>query len=563
LLVALFLRLFGIGFGPTNPGVRPDEETFIPRAFEMFQSSRGIEILRTGWPEGFFRVYHFLMRLQGAVLHLLWGRPVNLACLYALNPGAVELPTRLFAAGCDVLTCAVVGATVGRLAPRELRRVAVPLGILVYGCNYLAVRNAHFGVSDATMVLCFALCLYFALRAALDHPGFLVLAGAAAGAGFGVKYAAAPLAAPCLVAALAALLRYRGRARTLLFCVLAGGAAVGALLVMSPTILGHVDELIRSLNAHRFRYTSVGRAHLMDPSWVPVPWWKFYLFEDLPAVFGLPGLILAIAGLALLAIMNPVAAAILVSSVLATLATLSGLEMLFVRYAAPMVPPLAVGLGYLLVRTWGLLSELAPRRVAVPAVALCVGVGVLPPLWISLHFDRLLAQPDTRDLANRWLLAQGREVRAVTEGWYAQIQLLDPLSATACASEVPPWLQPGVPLMPEAGSRWPRAIAEGDNGLALIADEAINNCMFHSPGRERADYVSLGRIAMPCGKMGPAIKPPIDPDCFELAQTFSPGTPSCASKMDVFDLFLAPFTGFEGWERPGPRIELYRNRCPR
>jgi hypothetical protein len=31
--------------------------------------------------------------------------------------------------------------------------------------------------------------------------------------------------------------------------------------------------------------------------------------------------------------------------------------------------------------------------------------------------------------------------------------------------------------------------------------------------------------------------------------------------MDLFDYFAAPFTGFEGWERPGPRIEIFENLC--
>ena len=559
---ALFLRLWGIGFAPTNPGARPDEETFIPRAFEMFQDSRGIEILRTGWPEGFFRIYHYLMRLQGGVLHLLWGRAVNLACLYALNPGAVELPTRLFAAFSDLLTCLVVGATVSRLTPKDLRHVALPLGILIYGCNYLAVRDAHFGVSDATLVLCFALCLHFAIRGALDHPAFLIVAGAAAGAGFGIKYAAAPLAAPCVVAALVALVRFRGRGRTLLYCLIAGGTAVAALVAMSPTLVGHFNELVRSLNVHRFRYTAVGRAHMMDPSWTPVPWWKFYLFEDLPGIFGMPGLILALVGLLALLVSSPIAGTILLSCLLATLATLNGLEMLFVRYAAPLVAPLAVAMGFLLVQIWRFISEFAPRRVALPAFVGLVALCLITPLWNSLRFDHLLAQPDTRDSANRWLLAQGPDTRAVTQGWYSQIQLLDPASAAACASEVPPWLQPGMPLMPEAGSRWPAAISQGERGLAFIADEAINNCMFHSPGRERADYVVDGRIVLPCGRMGPLEKhPPLDSTCYQLAQTFSPGNPSCESKMDVFDLLLAPFTGFDGWQAMGPRIDIYKNLC--
>jgi hypothetical protein len=337
---------------------------------------------------------------------------------------------------------------------------------------------------------------------------------------------------------------------------------VGALLFMSPAIGGHPDELIRSLNIHRFRYTPASRAHIMDAAWEPVAWWKFYLFEVLPAAFGGVGLVLALIGFLLLLVLEPLAGAILLAYVVGILATLNGLEMLFVRYAGPLVPPLALGLGFLLVWIWRLVSELTPRRVGVSTFSLLVALMVVPPLWTNAQLDHLLAQPDTRDAASRWLLAQGPQTRAVTQGWYSQVQLLDPISEQACAAEVPPWLNPGVPLMPEVGSRWPSAIADGERGQSFIADEAINNYVFHSPGREGADYVVDGRIAMPCGKLGPLERhPPLDASCFQIVQTFSPGNLSCDGKMDVFDMLLVPFTGFGGWQMPGPRVDIYKNLC--
>jgi hypothetical protein len=562
LLAGAVLRFWGIGFAPTAPRARPDEETFIPRAFEMFQSSRGVEILRTGFPEGFFRVYHYLMRLEAGVLHLLWGHRVNLACLYALNPGAVELPTRLLSAVADVLTCLLVGLMVTRLARKDQRYYALPLGILAYACNYLAVRDAHFGVADSTLVCCIALSLYFCLRAALDHPAFLLAAGAAAGAGFGLKYSAAPVAVPCVVATALALLRFKGRLRTLAFAVLAAAAAGVAFLAMSPTVASHYQDLLYSLHTHHFRYGPQARAHLLDMSWVPVEWWKFYLFEALPGSFGLVGLILAAGGLLFVCWRSPIAGLIFLSFVLGNLKMLFGIEMLFIRYIAPLIPVLAVGLGLLLVTAWGLLSELMPRRWGIPAFIVLLFASLGPPLWTSVQLDHLLARPDTRDAANRWLLKQGPQSRAVTQGWYSQVQLLDPASEQACAAEVPPWLNPGMPMMPEAGSRWPAAMDAGERGWAFIAQEAIDNYCFHSPGRETADFVAVGRIVLPCGKMGLLEQhPPLDPQCFQLVETVSPGEPSCNSTMDVFDIFLAPYTGFGGWSMAGPKVEIFKNLC--
>jgi hypothetical protein len=562
LLTGLFVRLWGIGFAPTSPRARPDEEIFIQKAFERIVEPQGLSILRSGWPEGFFRIHYNLMRFEAAVLGLLWGEPVNMGCLYVLNPGAVELPSRLFSALCDLMTCVVIGLIVARLVPAANRRRALLLGILAYGCNYLSIRDAHFGVSDATLILCIALCLYYALHAALDRPTYLIAAGAAAGAGLGVKYSAVALAAPCLIAAAVALKRFPRRDRTLVICALAVLAAALALFFMSPSTM-HLHELGRSLMAHRFRYGEEVRDQAMDSSMAPVGWWRFYFLEDLPAAFGVPGLILATVGLLAVLLTNPAAGGILLGSALATVSTLVGLQMLFTRYAAPMVPPLAVGLGYLLTQSIERLSELLPRRIAWPAFAVLLALALAPPLWTSLQFDRLLARPTTYDLASRWLLSKGTNVRAVSQGWYAQVQLLEPESEAACAAVVPPWLNPGVPEMPERGSHWPVAIEAGEMGWIFITNDGMNKYVFDLDEWEHADYVAVGRILLPCGKEAGPLQEhlPLDDGCFETVQLISPGKPSCTSKMDMFDYFAAPFSGFEGWESLGPRIEILKNLC--
>jgi hypothetical protein len=563
LLLGLVVRLWGIGFAPTSPRARPDEDIFIQRAFASIIESPGIETLRSGWPEGFFRVQYYLLRLEQGVLGLIGGHPVNLGCLYALNPGAVELPARLFSAFCDLLTCVLVGLMVRRLAPPRVRPYALAVGILAYACNYLAVRDAHFGVSDATLLLGVALTLYFALRAVLDDPRFLVVAGAAAGVAFGIKYSAAALVVPCLVAVAGAILRFPRKGRTLAIAGIAVGAALLALGLTSPTLAAHPGELLRSLLAHRTRYDSSVLEQTMDRNWVPVPGWRFYLLEDLPAAFGIPGLILATVGLGLLVVENPWPGAILIGSSLATLSTFVGLQMLFTRYAAPMLPPLAVGLGFLLLRLFEQLLERAPRGLAWLTFALLLALAMGPPLLTSLQFDRLLARPSTYDVASRWLLKQGPNRHAVAQGWYAQVQLLDPVSEEACAAELPAWLNPGVPTMPEVGSNWPAAIEAGEIGWVFIAEEAVNKYVFDLAGWERADYVAVGRIALPCDRPAGPLEEhlPLDDGCFEVAAVISPGNLPCSSTMDVFDYFPAPFTGFAGWRMLGPRIEILKNIC--
>jgi hypothetical protein len=561
--LGLFVRVYGIGFAPSSPRARPDEDIFIQRAFEAIIESPGTTILRSGWPEGFFRIEYALLGLEHRVLELVDGQPVNMGCLYALNPGAVELPGRLFSAFCDLLTCILIGLMVRRLAPEKLRLFAFPIGLVAYAFNYLAVRDAHFGVSDATLLAAFTLSLYFAQRAVLDEPSFLLAAAAAAGAAVGVKYSAVALIIPLLVASVGVFVRSSRKRRVLALWV--GAAAVGlvTLVLVSPTIARHPIEFVHSLMLHRFRYDSSVLEQTMDRSWDPIPWWKFYLYDDLPAAFGIPGLVLAVLGLGWLAAEYPWPGAILFGSSLATVTTLFGLQMLFSRYAAPLLPPLAVGLGYALVRTLSLLLGRVPRALALLAFGGLTAAAVVPPLLTSLQFGRLLARPSTYEIASRWLLHQGPERRAVAQGWYAQIQLLDPDSEKACAAVVPAWLNPGVPMMPEVGSHWDVAVQAGNIGWVFIAHEAVNKYVFDLAGWEHADYVAVGRIALPCDRpAGPfEERLPLDDGCFEVAAVISPGDLACSSKMDIFDYFAAPFIGFEGWQRMGPRIEILKNIC--
>jgi hypothetical protein len=183
------------------------------------------------------------------------------------------------------------------------------------------------------------------------------------------------------------------------------------------------------------------------------------------------------------------------------------------------------------------------------------------PVATAVKFDRLLASPDTRDLASRWVLEQPAGTTAVTEGWFAQVYLLSAPDVAACAPEVPRWLNPGVPAMPGGASRWPRVIASGDQGWAAIAHEATDGYIFRHGRREEADLVIGGYSLLPCGIRGRREVHPLDPVCWELARTFSPGTPTCESYVDMFDAFWVPFSGFQGYELPGPEIQIFRNRC--
>jgi hypothetical protein len=564
LLLTLALRFWGLAFSATAPYARPDEELFIDTGFRYFDRIDPTERLKTGWPDGFFLITHWLQRLEAFALGLIWKPEINLGCLYAVNPVAVAVVPRAFSAVADSLACLFVGLIARRLAPAGLKRAALLFGVLALGCNYLAARDAHFAVSDSTLLLAITFALYAMVRALQGDPRWLIGAGAAAGAGFAIKYSAAGLVVPCLVAAVGCWSRAGGKKLPVLLWALAAiGAAVLAFLLLCPNSLTVPGVFWSGLLSHRERYDQNSvRAYLLDPSAELPPGWIFHFTVTLPAAFGVVGLLLALAGLVLTWRSDRWVAAALSASVVVFLLEVATVRVLFVRYAAPMLPALAVGLAVTLTQA---LSEARRRLTEWPAMALTIAVALValgPPLLRTAQFDHLLSQPDTRDLASQWLVAQGPDATVFTQGMFVELHALEAQALTACEPVVPPWLFRRTPVLPGHYKDWQAFVDGGPSNWIKIAWEAQGRYLHgFGPPPESARFATLSLGVLGCGRYARLEGSPLDERCFVQEQVFSPGAPACGSYVDLFDSFYVPYSGFKGQERPGPEVRIYRNRC--
>jgi hypothetical protein len=214
---------------------------------------------------------------------------------------------------------------------------------------------------------------------------------------------------------------------------------------------------------------------------------------------------------------------------------------------------LAVGVGVVL--AWSL------QRFGRASTALLCAALLGPPLVRLVQLDRLLARPDTRDEASEYLIAQGGPV--VSQGAYAEhVHALEPGALAACSAALPGPLRRAVPVLPGDTRDWRALVAAGRAGWPELANEALWRKIGSHQDPRQARHVAQATALLECGRRGKAGSArPLDPRCFALEKTFSPGAPACGSYVDLFDSFFVPFSDFAGQERPGPEVLIFRNDC--
>jgi hypothetical protein len=502
---ALCLRLWGIGFGAAQPLARPDEQVLALWAMRLF--SEPYQGLLAGWPEGHVALWH-------AVLHgerLFYG-DANLACLLAVRPLAVYLPARAVSA---VLGAATIFPVYG-LARAWRSESAGLCAALAFAVNLLAVRDGHFAVTDAALCFLVAGCLWACAR------GWLAAAGAFAGAAFGTKYAAAFLVVPCAICAFLALRRGQPLLRAVLLPIF---AALVAFVAVSPAVLRDPAGFWSGLQSHEARY---GGGAL-----------RFYAFTVLPLSFGWAGLALAAAGLGG---RRTIAGAAFVGAFL--LLGLAPLQIPYARYASPLVPALAAGLGVALA---------AVREKNAWAFAALATLALAPPAARAVQLDRLLSREDTRDLAARWLSDDGRPIESF--GGWAHVHALERGAQEACAASLPPHLRAPAPTLAGQSQPWREMVARGVPGWEDLGHALILPSLNRSPS-PGAELVVEGVAPPGFENLAPA--PPLAGACWVEVVRFPPGPTGLRERHDAFFVPLDPFSGAE---RPGPEVIVRRSAC--
>lgn len=329
-------------------------------------------------------------------------RPV-VAALAALLYGVEE------EVAVSVLVTRAVTATLGALLPipvfvvarRAAGDVAAVAAATLAAVSLLVVEEAHLNLSDVPAAV-FAALTVMQASALLDRERTrdYLLAGLWAGLAAGSKYPAG-LAALAIVAL---WLRWRLRERRWGWGLLwASAASVAAFLATTPSLLafsgavfgGETDVLFGFRQYAYSGWTGVVRGSN-----------ALYYGDLLAANFGLPAIVLGLAGAAGLSRRELSRLAWLLAFPVLYVALLLALEVAVPRNLLPAVPFVAVALGCGIAGGWRLLTRTGRLgRLRVPAAVVLAAAILVPPVIATASEVVRLSRPTTREEAAAWIEA--------------------------------------------------------------------------------------------------------------------------------------------------------------
>lgn len=522
-IAAALLRFWGLDHGLPHPSTRPDER-------EVVQFTRGFPAgdLNPRWfiyPNQYLYVVWMWNELWLAVRRLAVPTPAY-AAVVATDVPLLLLAGRALSAVAGVATVALtwmVGRSIGH-------GVGLLAAILVC-VNSLLVRDSH-ALKPDTLLTLSTLAGLACLARWHERPDtrFAAGAGAVIGAATGLKYNAILLLVPAWVSG---VMRAGGRGwrrlvpeRSLL--VLATVAIV-VFVATGPYML---------LDFDRFRFTfffAMFAEYANRPDGVPSPqasWLGTLATLVRSRAFGYHldvslrhgcGLAMALATPFALAYAwrRPRRPILVLAAVFAVLyfLVLGASPVKLTRYFTPIVPLLALLIAHLVM---AIARGIPSRRLRWAMLAAATTALAAEPLTASILYDRLVARPDTRVEALRWM------ERALPPGAVVAV-----LGGT--------WVEYADPILPAGAVKLPRDVRPADYA------------------RHGVGYVVTHEHLLKFSRPDPATLRDLAPHLTPLAE-WNPYPGGPAGYYEQEDAFYVPTYGFSGVERPGPLVRVYAYR---
>lgn len=378
-LLALGLRLWGTKTGLPYVYNVDEGAHFVPRAVGMFDHS---------YDPGYFINPPALTYLLHGLFWSRWGGDTTRG-LMAADATSVFLYARVTVAMLGAVSVGLIAWVGVRLFDRRVALVAAAL----LAVAFLPVHYAHFALNDAALLV--GVCLCLAGCAGVLHGGRwgdYALAGAGLGMAIATKYTAG-MVLGSLVAA--ALLSPRPRRERVVGLGLAGVLSLVVFLALNPYALLSFDAFRDGLG-EQSAASSDGGGKLGLPDTDGLSYYARTLLWGL----GVVPLMAAVAGGLALWVRRYRTAMVLLPAPILFLVFMGAQDRFFARWSLPAYPFLA------LLAAWGAVVALDRlRRVPRPAVVAVAAVVLgLQGFVYVVHNDVVLARADTREDARSWMV---------------------------------------------------------------------------------------------------------------------------------------------------------------
>ena len=529
LLIALAVRVWGLGFGLPYAGSRVDEAAIAGPAVQFLSG-----VLRPPdfmYPTGF--------RYAVALVYVAWygitrpfGTYASLAA-FADSRAQTVAPffylSRSLSALMGTLTVWWVFAICRRIFDDTVAIVAA----LFIALAFVHVRDSHFGTIDVTMTALVVLTVLAILRwQQTPGPWRAAVAGLIGGLATSTKYNAFGVWVPFLVAVAQRAIGGRSRVgdgapcsvrsplpRTIWAVAIFGAAFALGFFGSSPYTLLEWRQFVGALAAQS---ATLAEGHGLVLS---RGWW-YHARITLPAELGWPLYVVGVAGMGLLLTRCRQAAVVLAFPIAYYLVAGSGYRV-FARDMIPMLPFLCITAAWLTVKVAHAVTGTEHPRARVWATAMMAFAIVAPSARNVVLLDRLLTRPDNRvAVANT-------------------LPTIIPVNSLVYQSG-------------ESYGRVPFYLSDPPLNIAVSDyDEATGR--FAPDGRFPA-WIILQRSPLVLYSRVPDGVQQIVRERYELVRRFPAATDDATRLYDQQDALFLPLAGLSGVERIGPTFEIYRLR---
>lgn len=490
-------RVIGLEVGQVFAGAHPDE-------FPVAVSQR---MLETGEPSWFLIAYgggyHSPLQLFLRVLDGL-GFDTVLEMVPQLGPETLYrllLPLRAWSALLSTAAVALVFCAGRALAGTACGAIAA----LVLAAAPAAIRDAHLAKADAAAAFAAALVIVsVALPWRRSWP-LAVASGFGCGLALGTKYMVGLFPAALLAAWRGphAETRTGSLQRLLMFAI---ATAVTVLALNWFWLADPRKSLGLFLGVLESQYGYVRSPELAGALRPPL---EYHALVSLR--YGCGGLAALLAGPALVAALARSGATRVVGvAIFGQLLVLAGNPLVLSRNLSPILPGLAVAIGWLVTR---LVERIRPRYRR-PALAILAALLFVPPWYDGMRMALVMRAVDTRGLAAQWIEANV------------------PVKARIVVWGGPP------------DNTW---------GPPDLGARKVYRRLDPSLWRESADFVVWYHYSLPIA--AEALPPRVA--LGSPVAVFDPFHEGADPVIEPLDAFYLPLARFRGVERPGPRIEIY------